>query len=202
MNTNKAIQTSFKGYRFRSRLEARYAVLFDALGLKWEYEIEGFDLGLSGWYLPDFWIPDWKSFVEIKPRTPQFGELVKPTAFSWEYGNNLILFRGSPWPGETIIEKFSPANKESGEEATVDWFGEIAQCRGCQGLCLLAEEFHPQPDVCSHGTFNDIGTHACDDCKSPVSSVHWMNNRNSKSVVANAYRAARSARFEHGETPR
>lgn len=29
----KAIETRYKGYRFRSRLEARWAVFFDALGL-------------------------------------------------------------------------------------------------------------------------------------------------------------------------
>lgn len=40
----KPIETLYKGYRFRSRLEARWAVFFDALGLKWEYEKEGFDL--------------------------------------------------------------------------------------------------------------------------------------------------------------
>jgi hypothetical protein len=41
----KAIETRYKGYRFRSRLEARWAVFFDALGVEWEYEKEGFDLG-------------------------------------------------------------------------------------------------------------------------------------------------------------
>lgn len=50
----KAIETRYKGYRFRSRLEARWAVFFDALGIKWEYEPEGYDLGEAGWYLPDF----------------------------------------------------------------------------------------------------------------------------------------------------
>lgn len=49
----KAIQTSYKGYKFRSRLEARWAVFFDALGLDWQYEVEGFDLG-GVYYLPDF----------------------------------------------------------------------------------------------------------------------------------------------------
>lgn len=52
----KAIETKYKGYRFRSRLEARWAVFFDALGIQWEYEPEGFDLGEAGWYLPDFLI--------------------------------------------------------------------------------------------------------------------------------------------------
>jgi len=40
----RPIETKYKGYRFRSRLEARWAVFFDTLGLKWWYEPEGFDL--------------------------------------------------------------------------------------------------------------------------------------------------------------
>jgi hypothetical protein len=35
------IPTRYKGYHFRSRLEARWAVFFDALGLRWQYEVEG-----------------------------------------------------------------------------------------------------------------------------------------------------------------
>ena len=38
----KSIETNYKGYRFRSRTEARYAIFFDELGIKWEYELEGF----------------------------------------------------------------------------------------------------------------------------------------------------------------
>lgn len=64
----KAIETRFKGYRFRSRLEARWAVFFDALGIEWEYEKEGYDLGNGIWYLPDFWLPTFGSgmFAEVK----------------------------------------------------------------------------------------------------------------------------------------
>jgi hypothetical protein len=40
----KPKETKYKGYWFRSRLEAKWAVFFDALGLKWLYEPEGFDL--------------------------------------------------------------------------------------------------------------------------------------------------------------
>jgi hypothetical protein len=50
----KAIQTKYNGYHFRSRLEARWAVFFDTLGIKYLYENEGYDLGELGWYLPDF----------------------------------------------------------------------------------------------------------------------------------------------------
>ncbi len=62
----KAIETRYNGYRFRSRLEARWAVFFDTLGIKYEYEKEGYDLGKHGWYLPDFWLPDLQLWYEIK----------------------------------------------------------------------------------------------------------------------------------------
>ena len=34
----KAVQTEYNGYKFRSRLEARWAVFFDTLGIEYEYE--------------------------------------------------------------------------------------------------------------------------------------------------------------------
>jgi hypothetical protein len=40
----KPIETLYRGYRFRSRLEARWAVFFDGAGIAWQYEPEGFDL--------------------------------------------------------------------------------------------------------------------------------------------------------------
>lgn len=66
-NGSHAIETRYKGYRFRSRLEARWAVFFDALKLRWEYEKEGYDLGDLGPYLPDFWLPDVNMWAEVKP---------------------------------------------------------------------------------------------------------------------------------------
>lgn len=62
----KPIETIYNGYRFRSRLEARWAVFFDALGVEYDYEPEGFDLGDLGFYLPDFYLPENKWFVEVK----------------------------------------------------------------------------------------------------------------------------------------
>lgn len=62
----KPIETVYKGYRFRSRLEARWAVFFDALGIEYEYEPEGFDLGDGIYYLPDFYLPHDDVWVEIK----------------------------------------------------------------------------------------------------------------------------------------
>ena len=54
----KALNTYYNGFYFRSRLEARWAVFFDACNVKWEYEQQGYDLGDGVWYLPDFLLHD------------------------------------------------------------------------------------------------------------------------------------------------
>lgn len=54
MSEIKPIETVYNGYRFRSRLEARWAVFFDAMGIKYEYEPDGFEFGDGTKYLPDF----------------------------------------------------------------------------------------------------------------------------------------------------
>jgi hypothetical protein len=66
MENIKAIETLYQGFRFRSRLEARWAYYWDTLGVKWEYEPEGYDLGTLGRYLPDFFLPETNELVEIK----------------------------------------------------------------------------------------------------------------------------------------
>lgn len=63
----KAIETVYNDHLFRSRLEARWAVFFNALGVRYEYELEGFDLHYNGKYLPDFYLPTFKAHLEIKP---------------------------------------------------------------------------------------------------------------------------------------
>jgi nucleoside 2-deoxyribosyltransferase len=65
----RPIETRYKGYRFRSRLEARWAVAFDAMGWSWTYESEGYWVNGKR-YLPDFLlrVPGGKeALVEIKP---------------------------------------------------------------------------------------------------------------------------------------
>jgi hypothetical protein len=67
--TIKAIETKYAGYRFRSRLEARWAVFFDVCGIEWEYEPEGFTVDTPRGrinYLPDFWLPQTGQWAEVK----------------------------------------------------------------------------------------------------------------------------------------
>lgn len=61
----KPIETLYRGYRFRSRMEARWAVFMDHLGVKFDYEPEAYALP-SGGYLPDFFVPELDAYIEIK----------------------------------------------------------------------------------------------------------------------------------------
>ncbi len=71
----RAIETRYKGYRFRSRLEARWAVFFGHIGWPWGYEPEGFELPDGTRYLPDFKIGS--VWIEVKATPPTPDELRK-----------------------------------------------------------------------------------------------------------------------------
>jgi hypothetical protein len=94
----KAIETNYCGYRFRSRLEARYAVFFNALGIKWEYEFEGFVLPSGEYYLPDFFLPtfDGGTYVEVKPKELTAEEREKCWQLCIGLKTNVWLAVGTP----------------------------------------------------------------------------------------------------------
>ena len=64
------IETEYKGYRFRSRLEARWAVFLNHIGVEWDYEPQGFEFDGGEKYLPDFWIETWDCWIEVKGPEP------------------------------------------------------------------------------------------------------------------------------------
>lgn len=65
--TIQPIETRYAGCRFRSRLEARWAVFFDVLGIRWQYEPQGFHVGPRRRpYLPDFHLPALGWWIEVK----------------------------------------------------------------------------------------------------------------------------------------
>lgn len=181
MTTIKAIETQYKGYRFRSRLEARWAVFFDALGVKWEYEPEGFDLGKLGWYLPDFWLPAFETYIEIKPDGANDNE--KAWAFSgYDFDNDAMLGRPILYiegaPGDYIAHDYRDSVGEADE-------GKFTACPECG-----------TPDFVYGGWIGYIG------CKCGVPRELFKTGPDSVGKVQTAIMAARSARFEHGERPR
>lgn len=177
----KAIETQYKGYRFRSRLEARWAVFFDALGIKWEYEKEGYDLdGVK--YLPDFWLPHhimadegWGYWVEIKPLSPSDGEVEKLVALVKSTHHTAYLFVGPPQDGtEFVYVNHSRAEPRRGRIECGLWD---------DGAYWVRFANLTDPD-------------------SWIKGFQWA----ARYFIAwpefiEASTAARSARFEHGETP-
>jgi hypothetical protein len=67
-------------------------VFFTALGIQWEYEVEGYDLGQLGYYLPDFWLPGISCFAEVKPETFTEEEWNKASALP----NYCLALDGAP----------------------------------------------------------------------------------------------------------
>ena len=102
----KAIETNYSGHRFRSRIEARYAVFFDALRIEWEYEIEGFILPSGECYLPDFWLPKFNGgmWVEVKPKP--FTEEEKDKCWQLCFGTQKSVWLANGKPNFTCYEVY------------------------------------------------------------------------------------------------
>ena len=200
----RAIETEYKGYRFRSRLEARWAVFFDACGVKWEYEPEGFVLPNGQYYLPDFLLDDVTLnhagctegndlYVEVKGKmTEEDAEKIKAFAFPPE------VDRYENWNPELMNPLFVVGNIPAGdtirdlEDAVFDeGFGPAPF-----GVSVFNFEtvdgdyFGAMPGVGKDGKFQLFGADS--------GYTGYMNT----GATERAYRLARQARFEYGETPR
>jgi len=200
MNEIRAIETEYKGYKFRSRLEARWAVLLDALGVKWEYEPEGYDLGNGLCYLPDFRLHEVTInhghfernatiYMEVKGQMND-ADAEKINRF-YELGcddemrsasKTAVLVVGNIPDGETIYQLLDSMQTEA--------YNDHKNWPNCYNFATIdGDYFAAYPGVDKRGTFTLFG----DD-----SSYLWSidGDRTEK-----AYRLARQARFEFGETP-
>jgi len=198
MSELKAIQTEYKGYRFRSRLEARWAVFFDTLGVKWEYEPEGYDLGNGVYYLPDFLLHDVTVNHGLFQRHCDIYVEVKGVMTD-DDARKIIRFSDLGYDDE---------NRDGVSKTAVLVVGNIPEGESMRELIWDMQElaysgnppyynfetidddyFAAYPGVDKHGTFTLFG----DD-----SSYTWSMD---EKATERAYRIARQARFEHGETP-
>lgn len=91
-----AIPTKYAGYYFRSRLEARWAIFFDAMAERWEYEREGYVLSDGNCYLPDFWLPDMNLYLEVKGQSPTEDEYSKAQQLRDTSNCAVAIFHGLP----------------------------------------------------------------------------------------------------------
>jgi hypothetical protein len=203
MSKIKAIQTRYKGYSFRSRLEARWAVFFDALGLEWEYEPEGFDLGDAGWYLPDFRVTSGNitHWYEVKPfsgaddgklgvllemiqsLSPTMGRVLSGDPFSF------LMAVDSPInPGLNVCPRCGGIlNPSAGRRVDDGW-----SCHACD---------EDTPCGGDNGDEIGFGGAVCFPHKGVIQIRDVDSFADHTGVCLQAAKKARSARFEHGECP-
>lgn len=94
-------ETNYNGQLFRSKTEARWAVFFDVLAVTYSYEPETITLSTGEKYLPDFYIQDFKAFLEVKPSSEAIvtEECKKARQLSYDRpGQRVWLTIGAPAP--------------------------------------------------------------------------------------------------------
>jgi hypothetical protein len=186
----KAIETSFKGYRMRSRLEARWAVFFDALGIEWDYEREGYQVeGL--FYLPDFYFPKFiiekPAIIEIKPELPpadsEEGKKIMALTKAMHPDTAVFVLVGSPDPQRPVMMFHIVDDNISGMT-----IGSIDDPKHNM-LCLIG--FNPETGG-EQVVVSQEGVWKITDSTNAL----WLGM---SERITSALTKARAARFEHGE---
>jgi len=199
------IETNYKGYRFRSRLEARWAVFFEKRGLRWEYEPEGFKFEAIS-YLPDFRVVtgNLTTWYEVKhassalcPKFTQFSNLLQKAHFSSDsdfINNEARQLNGDPLTvfGELIENKnICPRCGCAPDEC--DWYDDevVVYCAYCDSKTPCGGD-NPK----EQGFFGILFRPHKGVLKVRTLAYEYMLSALRRCAVE-----ARSARFEHGESP-
>lgn len=202
----KAIETHYNGYRFRSRLEARWAVFFDTAGIPYEYEPEGFHLPNNEMYLPDFYLPSMRMYIEIKPKSSDELEYAKRklsslfSMFSYENNNLGVfvgLFTGDPYDSEIEIYCYYYDDEGGGE----GWFcAEFRRNYTIWHDCLTTLYEYDSPCIAVGKRYDTRGTRFQDSNMNESNTVLPFNIMEDIGTELLKERLkARQARFEHGE---
>jgi hypothetical protein len=120
----------FDGTYFRSKLECRWAAFLRELGVRYLYEPETFDTAF-GRYTPDFWLPDFDVFVEIKPIT-NWCDFDKYQAFVEAHRKAFMVATGKPRRNDYAIRFYTSDSRHTLEGAK---FAESKQQR--ETLCVI-----------------------------------------------------------------
>jgi hypothetical protein len=196
MNDITPIETTYKGYRFRSRLEARWAVFLDAIKVRWEYEMEGYVLQDGTKYLPDFFLPDIGMWIEVKAPGAGAAEFAK--ARQLFLGTQQPVFVTSGMPDSYGLLIFNPVLPQLwlrmplGERAE---YGENLSIK--QGATYWA------PDTFMFTILDERAAEQTEYWMMAHDKIRVFTNPAKRPPLAsenyNALMAARGARFEHGE---
>lgn len=103
MNTIQAKLTLHKNIFFRSKLEVKWAKLFENIGLSSIYEPCSVNTR-HGQYVPDFYLPSVKTWVEVKPVQPSKIELDKFIDVCVKHNEFGLLVQGFPQSHPSGVE--------------------------------------------------------------------------------------------------
>ena len=159
--------------------------MFDHLALPFEYEKEGFVLP-SGPYLPDFWLPDLTTWVEVKGKQPTALEMRLAAELAEVSGCVVIIVWGNIPDGTWV----------GNDSGLAFWPGGGSDNLHCLCECLICHAIDFQFDGRSDRLACKYGENPCE--RSERGDKGYTGD--SPRILA-AYTAGRSARFEHGETP-
>ena len=209
MSEMKAITTHYNGYKFRSRLEARWAVFFDEGRILYEYEPEGFKLKNGLCYLPDFYLPEENMYVEVKPpREDVWKDIMKATSFVGNGIDTLLVLPNIP-DASSIIWYFPVMYWHSVEQSVAIKWCPFIPVSPADAVCI--ERNFYDPTTRSDQFFPSLSHINEMQAKSKVKNIltpkidHVDFNYESaldeedKSLMISVWDKARKARFEHGE---
>lgn len=208
MSEIKAIETYYNGYRFRSRLEARWAVFFDNVGIRYWYEPEGFEIKIADdtviRYLPDFYLPDFGIYCEVKPDREHL--MADSEKLSW-----MIDFHGPMENGLLILGQIPHvAFGDFPIFILYSWYkgivGEAVTITDNQIVKTTMDLLgHEAPCCCAPDLEYPKGQEWKDLYFVRKNFPTWNNGLawelNFREIPVFSYDRARQARFEHGETP-
>lgn len=139
----------YKGIHFRSRLEVKWASLFNKLKIKWEYEKQWFSVEPGLGYLPDFYLPDLGVFFEAKGFMDN-NDMRKITGLARLLGVNVVVGYGDYRAQMVYVE--SMEKKASFAELDLRLHDEVLLMQ-CQRSKCKKRFFRPRfyiDDVCPH----------------------------------------------------
>ena len=111
--------------QWRANNEPAWAALFTALGVVWRYEAIEPKLSKSLGYIPDFWLAELDTWIEIKSGIPSAQDIGKARRLLAATGERVYLLSG--WPGRRQYKAY--LFTEAGEFVTQrpDW-SNLALC--------------------------------------------------------------------------
>lgn len=112
----KGLEAAYSGRIFRSRLEARWAILMDLLSINWDYEPSHYQVGPELYYLPDFYLPEHRLWLEVKgPAFMDAGSMAKIIASI--AGPNPLPLREAPYSAADRLLIAGPIKPKTGTTA-------------------------------------------------------------------------------------